>query len=192
MEDRFNPFGLVILVAAIAAAFTPIQEALDEQGIALYLPSFGPHPDDGSDQYWAAVGDSSPSASSILPVPTPPNYPSGSALPPPPIAQGGPAVAAPPPGRPPAAAAAPPPAPAGEEAWQVDRAGLESLLRASGGMNDDGCLETPVIVEGMQGVSRVEASPTWQPGARLVFSVEPTQGAVQCIEFVFDKESPQW
>lgn len=189
MEDRFNPLGLLILLAAVAAAFTPIQEALDEQGMALHLPSFGPHPDDGSDQYWAAVGEQ---RSASLPVPTPPTYPPGSALPPPPIAQGGPAAAAPPPGRPPAAAAAPPPAAAGEEVWQVDRAGLSALLKASGGMGDDGCLKTPVIVEGMQGVSRVEASPTWQPGATLIFSVEPAQGAVQCVEFTFDRSSPQW
>lgn len=184
MEDRFNPFGLLILVAFGGAAFNAINEAADKHGMALYWPSFAPpaadYPIEAS------------SNASVLPVPTPPPFPPGSALPPPPgaIGQGGPA--APPPGVPAAPPAAPPPAAAGEEVWQVDRAGLQSLLNASGGLGDDGCLKTPVIVDGLQGLSRVEAAPTWQPGAMLIFSIEPTQGAVQCLEFAFDRSSPQW
>ncbi|WOB42984.1 hypothetical protein HNI00_07310 [Thermoleptolyngbya oregonensis NK1-22] len=178
MEDKFNPFGLLILVAAIAAAFTPIQEALDEQGMALYWPSFGAHPDDGSDEYWASVS-ASPAAQLPAAAAHPPVSGLGK-LPPPPTAQGGPAHAAPPP-------TAPQP-----ETWHISRANLDRLLQASGGIGGDGCLKNPVPVEGMVGYSRVEAVPNWQPGALLVFSIDAPTGAIECVEFAFDKESPQW
>ena len=213
-EDRFNPFGLVILLAAIAACFGSIQEALDEQGMALYLPSFGGHPDDGSDAYWASVAAppvasapaaplpaaaapppaaaplpaaaAPPPAAAPLPLPpaavAPPVSGRGK-LPPPPMGQGGPAAPAAPPAPAPAAPA---------ETWHISRANLELLLKASGGMGADGCLNTPVIMEGMQGISQVVADMEWAPGQKLVFSIDPSIGAITCLEFAFNREAPQW
>lgn len=179
MEDRFNPFGLLVVLAFAGACFEAAQEALDRHGLALYWPSFAPDNIDAAKSSYVNRN--------LLSVPTPPEYRPGSALPPPPppppqaIAQGGPAAPA-------AAPAAAPPSPA----QTIDRARLEALLSAAGGMTADGCLKQPVIVDGMQGVSRVEATPTWQPGATLILSIDPANGAVQCVEFAFDRSSPQW
>lgn len=178
MEDRFNPFGLLILLAFGGACFEAIQEALDRHGRALYWPSFAPDTVD--------IANGGFVNRNLLSVPEPPTYRSGSALPPPPptaIAQGGPA--APP--------AAPPPAAAGDEVWHIDRAGLLALLTASGGMRDDGCLNQPVIMEGMIGRDRVVADMEWSPGQKIVFAVDAPTGAVTCLEFAFDRRGVwQW
>lgn len=205
---EFNPFGVLIVAAAIAAIFTPIQESLDKRGMALYLPSFGDHPDDGSDQYWEAVGAPLPPPPATAPLPAPSPLPATAPLPLPPAPSPlplPPPAAAPPvsglgklPLPPPAAAPLPassplppPPPPiaqggpaAAPAAWHISRADFDRLLKASGGMAADGCLKAPVIIEGMAGHSRFEAIPDWQPGALLVFSIDPTQGAIECIEFI--------
>ncbi|MDG2614698.1 hypothetical protein P7L53_00435 [Thermoleptolyngbya sichuanensis XZ-Cy5] len=175
MEDRFNPFGLLILAATIGGIFNEVQMALDKHGKAIYLPSFAPNTIDSP--------NAAQSNSAVLSVPTPPPFPPGSALPPPPPGVGGPASPLPP---------ASPPAPPAAQTWTIDRENLEALLRAGGGMTPDGCLKNPVINRAMQGFSRIEAVPTWQPGATLIFSLDAPTGAVQCIEFTFDRSSPQW
>ncbi|GAB4465572.1 MAG: hypothetical protein OHK0037_20460 [Elainellaceae cyanobacterium] len=172
MEDRFNPFGLLILLAFGGAAFDVIQQALDKQGKALYLPSFAPPTED-----FPNVGVLN---SAKLPVPTPPLYPAGSDLPPPPIAHDWPV------------AAAPPLAAAGEQVLTVSRENLAVLLQASGGMQPDGCLNQPVIMDGMIGRDRVVADMEWSPGQKIVFAIDPSNGAVKCLEFAFDREAPQW
>jgi hypothetical protein len=178
---ELNPFGLLVLSAGLAGCFHVIQEALAEQNSALMLPDFSQHPDDYSKLYWANSASPATATAPLPPAAAAPPVSGLGKLPPAPIAQGGPAAAPP-------AAAAPPQG----DRLTISRTGLENLLKASGGMTADGCLKTPVIIEGMAGASRVEAEPEWQPGAVLVFSMEPVQGAVQCVEFVVDRSSAQW
>lgn len=135
---EFNVYGFIILVAAIAGIFDLIQRKLDEQGNALYLPSFAPTKEEraritgfevDSTGYFAPK---EPTAETeLLDVPdieTLRKMPAGSALPPAPPAQpmGGTATTAP------------------IQTYTISQGLLQKIIQRGGGLGEDGCLAHPL------------------------------------------------
>lgn len=135
---EFNVYGFIILMAAIAGVFDLIQRKLDEQGNALYLPSFAPTREeqaritgfeiDSSGYFAPKEPTEATTEQPLLGVPdieTLRGMPAGSALPPAPPAQPMGGTAAP-------------------MTYTISQELLQRIIQHGGGLGEDGCLAQPL------------------------------------------------